>query len=410
MASSCERPFTVIQVIPRLVSGGAERGTVEVAAALAAAGHRAVVVAEGGRMAREIEAVGGVFVAMPVASKSPVQIWRNARALQRLIAREGASLIHARSRAPAWSARMAARRTGIPFVTTFHGLYGAGNALKRMYNGVMVAGDAVIAVSQFIAQHIREHYPQAAERVRVIARGVDLTHFVDQVPSRMRLEAQLRAWSAVDDCRRIILMPARISSTKGHDVLIAALKLLRQRRDDFVCICPGDDDGRGRYRAGLDAAVRAAGLEGCVRFPGHTRDMPAAYAAAHTVVIPSTRPEPFGRICVEAQAMGRPPVAAAHGGACETVEDGVTGFLVAPNDPAALADGLDRALSQDDAQRAAMAEAGKRRVRDLYRTDKMCADTLELYASLIREARVGVPLPQSMTRARKTLRLTVPET
>ncbi len=355
-------------------------------------------------MEREVIAAGGEIVHLPVATKSPLGIWRNARAIAALIKQHNVDVVHARSRAPAWSAYFAAKRCNVPFVTTYHGLYKSRSPLKRWYNSVMARGAAVIAVSQFIGQHVAQTYPKAAARVFVIPRGVDLTHFLDSPISRLRLESLLRAWHLTEDTRRVILMPGRISATKGHGVLIDALALLRQQRDDFVCVCVGDNDGKNKYAKRLEQRIMASGLSGCVRFPGHTPDMPAAYALSDVVVVPSTRPEAFGRVPVEAQALARPVVAAAHGGACETIVHGVTGFLVEPHSAIALADGLEAALSMDEEQRCAMAQAGLNSVLAIYRTDRMCKQTLEVYEQVIRGGRNTMP-PQMQSEPLTTPRL-----
>lgn len=377
--------LTVIQVIPRLDSGGAERGAVDVVRALVQAGHRAIIIAEGGRLVKEVLGHGGEFIAMPVASKSPLQIWKNAKHLEQIIKETGASLIHARSRAPAWSAYLASKRTGIPFVTTYHGLYKAKSTFKKWYNGIMAKGDAVIAVSHFIGDHIAANHPYAQGKVTVIPRGVDTARYVAGGVSRLRIEAMIKSWGLSDDLRRIILLPGRVSRIKGHLVLVEATHLLLKKRSDFVCVCLGDDQGKEDYNKELEKTIRKYNLQPYIRFVGHTLDMPAAYAVSDVVVVPSTRPEAFGRIPIEAQIMGRPVIAAAHGGACETIQDKVTGFLVPPSDAKAMAESMDYVLDMSDEEKIQMARLGRQSVEELYQVDKMCASTLTVYQNIVQK-------------------------
>ncbi len=361
---------TVLQVLPALEAGGVERGALEIAAALREAGARPLVVSSGGRMAAGL---GADHIALPVHTKNPAGLWRNAGRLKELIEREGVDLVHARSRAPAWSARSAARRAGVPFVTTFHGAYGARSAAKRAWNRIMVRGDLVIAVSDFIAAHMREIYACPPERIRVVHRGIDAATFdPGAVPARER--AALRAAWGVPEGARAVLLPGRLTRLKGHAVLIEAMRLLGD--PELVAVFVGSDRDRDAYRRELEALAR--GLP--VRFAGQVDDMPAAYAASDAVVSASVQPESFGRVLAEAGAMGLPVVASDHGGAREIVVRGDTGWLVPPGDPAALAGGIRSALAA-----AGPALAGRARAHVLARFTLagMCAGTLGVYAELL---------------------------
>lgn len=374
--------LTVLQVVPRLDTGGVERGTVDVAAAVVAAGGRALVVSAGGRMEVELKRAGAEHVAMPVDRKSPGRILRNAGRLAGLIRREKVDIVHARSRAPAWSARAAARRAGVPFVTTFHGIYGTGFPLKKAWNRIMTAGDRTIAVSDYVAGHIRQRYRVPAGRIAVIHRGVDLDLFDVRAVSEARIVQLAEAWHLPDGAQ-VAMLPGRFTRLKGHAVLIDALALMQ--RKGAVALLIGADAGRPGYRDEMLKRVQRRGLEGAVRFVGHCNDMPAAYMLADVVVSASTQPEAFGRIAAEAQAMGRPAIATDHGGARETVIPGETGWLVPPGDAAALARALDAALSLTGAERARMAEAAVANVRRNFSKQAMTARTLALYAELARE-------------------------
>jgi glycosyltransferase involved in cell wall biosynthesis len=373
------RPLTVLQVLPRLVVGGAERGTVDVAIAIQRAGGVALVASEGGPMAREFERAHARHITLPLATKNPFKIWRNARRLTRLIRAEGVDIIHARSRAPAWSARWAARRAGIPFVTTFHDTYKSGSGGKRAYNSVMAKGDRVIAISEYIANYLRDTFGLGADVLRTIPRGIDIERFSPERVSAERKVILARAWNLPDD-RPIILMPARLSRKKGHAVLIQALA--RLGRKDVCCIMVGDDGRATGYRRELFNLIRSLDLGGVVRLFPPTAELPAAYSLADVVVAPSVAPEGFGRVPVEAQAMGRPTIASDLGGFRETVIDGVTGLLVPPGDAGKLAEAIATALALTPEERATVAAEGMRNVRATFARDRMCAATLAVYREL----------------------------
>lgn len=371
----------ILQVLPRLETGGVERGTIEIAEALRAAGARPIVVSAGGQMERELDRMDAVHVRLPVHSKNPLTMWRNVEALAEVIRRYDVKLVHARSRAPAWSARAAARRCGVPFVTTFHGAYNRGPfGIKGGYNAVMASGDRVIAISQFIARHVQEFYRVPQSRIRVIPRGVDLDRFDPARVSPERMIALATQWRLREDLP-VVMLPGRLTRWKGQQTLIEALA--RLGRKDLVCLLVGSDQGRTRYRERLEAMVAAKGLQGVVHIVNGCNDMAAAYLLCDYVVSASTDPEAFGRVIVEAQAMGRPVIASRHGGALETVTPGETGWLVAPADPNELAQAIATALDTPAAERARMAEACRTQARETYSRALMCSRTLAVYAELL---------------------------
>ncbi len=295
---------TILQIIPRLDAGGAERTTIDVAAALVRAGARALVASEGGRLASELQAVGGVLTPFPAATKNPLSMALNVPRLARLIEEEQVDLVHARSRAPAWVALGACRKTRRPFVTTYHGAYSGRSSLKLRYNSVMARGDVVIANSQFTADAIERLYPFARGRLLVIARGTDLGRFAPSAVDRGRVLRLRESWGVAPH-ERVVLLAARLTEWKGQRVLIEAARLLKERGlADVRYVLAGDTQGRDAYARDLDARIRRAGLEGVVLRVGHCVDMPAALVAASVVAVPSTAPEAFGRSAVEAQAMG----------------------------------------------------------------------------------------------------------
>jgi len=377
----------VLQVLPRLVAGGVERGTVDVAAALVAAGWNAIVASAGGPMVRELQRAGAIHVTLPLASKNPLVIRANIARLAALITSHNVDIVHARSRAPAWSARYAAKRTGRHLVTTMHNVYGEGSALKRRYNSVMAAGERVIAISGFVAEHAMKVYGVAAERLRVIPRGVDLLRFDPDRVTPDRLIALIKPWRLPDGVP-VVLLPGRLTRWKGHHTLIEAVGQLE--RPDVHAVILGSGDAR--YRRELEAAVAKSPAATRFRFIEDCADIAAAYMLADVVVSASTSPEGFGRVIVEAQAMGRQVIATAHGGALETIIDGETGWFYPPGDAAALANALTYVLEQDSATRVAMARREVAHVRTHFSSALMTQRTLAVYEEL-------VPQPAAATAA-----------
>ncbi|TPG55652.1 glycosyltransferase [Roseomonas nepalensis] len=370
-------PPTVLQVLPALGAGGVERGTVEIARALVEAGGQALVASAGGPLLPALEAAGGRHVLLPLDRKNPAALPLQAAALRRLVLSEGVGLVHARSRFPAWAALLAARASGVPFVTTYHGSYNEGFPGKRLYNSVMARGDRVIAISEHIAALVRARHGVGPDRLRVIPRGVDPARFDPAAVDLARLEALRRAWG-LPGGRPVVLLPGRLTRWKGQAVLLRAAALLPEPRP--VIVLAGDAQGRDAYRAELEAL--AAGLGATVRLPGPVEDMPAALLLADLVVHASTEAEAFGRTVIEAQAMGRPVIASDLGGPRETVEEGVTGWRVPPGDPAALAAAIARALARPAEARAAMAAAARAAVLTRYTTRAMQDATLAVYREL----------------------------
>lgn len=385
------RPIKVLQVIPQLETGGAERTTVDIAAALAEAGDEALVVSEGGRLVPELEAVGGRHVTMPAGTKSPGGLIANARRLAALIRREDVDIVHARSRAPAWSALWAARRTGRRFVTTYHGAYNEGSRLKNLYNSVMARGDAVIANSEYTAALIAERHPFAARRIVTVHRGVDLSRFAEDAGARG--EALRRSWDVAPD-RPILLNVARLTAWKGQEVLIEALGRLAADAPalDAVCVLAGDDQGRTDYRDRLVRRAEALGVADRLRIVGHVDDVPGALAAASVGVQPSIEPEAFGRAAVEVQAAGLPVVVADLGAVRETVlaapeadASHRTGWRVPPGDAAALAAAMHEALTLPPEERAEIGRRGRIHADANFSLGAMKTKTLRVYHSLLED-------------------------
>jgi glycosyltransferase involved in cell wall biosynthesis len=378
---------TVLQILPSLETGGVERGTVEIVQALRAAGWNPLVASSGGVMVREVERNGGTHIEMPVDSKNPLVMARNISRIAKLIRRHNIDIVHVRSRAPAWSALRATRRTNIPFVTTFHGNYGAKSSLKRWYNSVMARGDRVIAISEFIGEQVRNRYGADPAKIRIIPRGVDTGLFDPAAVSAQRVIQLAEQWRLPDDAR-VVMLPGRLTRWKGHRVLIEAIARLEDRTG-LRCILVGGDQGRAAYVRELENEISRRNLQNIVQLAGDCRDMAAAFMLADVVVSTSIEAEAFGRVIVEAQAMGRPVIATDHGAARETVAQRETGWLVPPGDAGALAVALREALSLDGPTREALANRVINNVRADYTKELMCARTLVVYEELLADKNGG---------------------
>jgi len=370
----------ILQVLPSLVTGGVERSTIEITQAISEAGWVPLVASAGGRLVAAVERAGGRHITLPLASRNPLTIWRNARLLATVTRAQQVAIVHARSRAPAWSAWLACRRTGTHFVTTYHGTYNEDLPFKRRYNAVMARGERVIVASRFIAGLIAAQHQADPARIRIIPRGVDLRVFDPDAVSDDRRAPLARAWRLPEGAT-VVLLPGRLTSWKGQAVLIDALARLSRR--DVFGVLVGSDQGRRHYATGLVRQAEAVGIADRLRLTGECDDMPAALSLADVVVHASTRPEAFGRVVIEAQAMGRPVIASDLGGPVETVEDGITGWRVPPGDADALAAAIETALALPAEQRAALGDHARAAVLGGYTVGAMQAATLAVYREVI---------------------------
>lgn len=370
----------VLQVLPALETGGVARGAIDVAASLAQAGGTSLVASAGGPLVYDLEKIGLRHITLPLNSKNPLVMHRNAGELTSLIYDNKINIVHARSRAPAWSALYAARRAGAQFVTTYHGTYNSGSGLKKLYNSVMTRGVRTIAISDFIAGHVQDIYRVEAPRLVTIPRGINTENFDPANVSAERVIQLVNAWRLPDGVP-VIMLPGRLTRWKGQAVLIKALA--RMERRDLCCVLVGSDQGRTRYRSELEELTSSLGLGEIVRIVDHCRDMAAAYMLADVVVSASTDPEAFGRVTAEAQAMGRPVVATEHGASRETIVPDRTGWLVPPNNPDALARALEVALNIDAPTRQALADQARRHVVENLTVELMCERTLAVYDSIV---------------------------
>ncbi|MCE7886553.1 MAG: glycosyltransferase [Alphaproteobacteria bacterium PRO2] len=381
----------IMQIIPELGPGGAEQGCIDIAAELVASGAQAIIVSHGGSRVHELSRFGAVHINLPVHSKNPIIMWQNVLRLRQIIRRYNVNIVHARSRAPAWSAMQACKKTNAHFITTCHAPYNIAGESKRFYNSSIARGERVIAISETVAQYLRDNYRLDNSKIRVIPRGIALEKFHPTAVTPERLIALSREWR-VPDGANIIMMPGRITRWKGHPVLIEAIARLGRR--DIFCVMIGSDQGRSEYRRELEESISNKGLSGRVRIVDHCNDMPSAYMLATVVVSASTDPEGFGRVPVEAQAMGRPIIASDHGGAQETILRGETGWLVKPGDPAALEAAIHEALALNPTQRAILATRAMAHVAANFTREQMADRTLNVYAELLQGKLMAAPAPQ----------------
>lgn len=347
----------VLQLIPSLMGGGAERTVVDMVKAIVKAGGKAVVASQGGRLVAEIEALGGVHITLPLASKNPFVMMRNAFRLKKVLQEQRVTLVHARSRAPAWSGLFAARMAHVPFITTYHGLYKANSRLKRFYNSVMVRGRITIANSSFTANHIAARYGEV--KMRVINRGVDIDVFT---PQNLPLSS-----------RPLLVLPARLTKGKGHMLTLEALTGLSPRpKLAFV--------GEGDLKSALIAQVSRLNLQQDVEFMGHVSNMPAILNQATLVLAPSTVIESFGRVPIEAGACGKVCVVSRLGGLTTTVIAGETGFFCEAGDALSLKTAIEQALKVD---LAAMGEVARKHIAQNFSLKQMCDATIAVYQEIL---------------------------
>lgn len=368
--------MNVLQIVPELNAGGVERTTVEIAEALYQAGHVPHVATRGGRLEKDLGAFKTQLHIYTKADKNPLHLPHHVSRLKNIIRRHAIDIVHARSRAPAWPALIAAQQTGVPFITTYHGIYNAKTPLKRFYNSVMARGDHIIANSDFTRSHIITTHGTEPQKITTIYRAVDLKRFDPQTLKPMDIKSLRASWH-IDDSQTVVLLPGRITRWKGQHI---AVKALAHLPDTCILVCLGDAQGRQDYVDSLWQNARALGVDTRLRLPGHSENMPTALAAADIVVSASIEPEAFGRIAVEAQAMGKPIIATAIGGSLETIAPHISGQLVSPEDPEDLAHGIRHVLSSLGHYNAQDMRA---RVREKFSKTALQSQTLQIYTDIL---------------------------
>jgi glycosyltransferase involved in cell wall biosynthesis len=372
---------TILQILPNLKQGGVERGTIEMAKAIVDAGGTAIVVSGGGAMVAQLQRIGVEHIMLPVGSKNPLRWPSIRRKLRQIMTDNNIDLVHVRSRAPAWIAIPAAKVLKIPVVTTVHGRFKATNMFKKYYNSIMMRADRIIAISDYVSDLITKQFPKAADKITIIHRGVDVDLFN---PKAVNAQRTINAADKlnVDENKKIIMLPARPTLWKGQEVMIAAMAKLTHK--DAVLILVGAGAGRDAFQSKLMAVIASHNMQGRVILAPETNDMPAAMMLADVVVMPSLTPEPFGRVAIEAQAMGRPVVAFDHGGAVESIIAGTTGWLAKPADVDDLAAAVDTALSLKPRARQQYSKRARQHVLDDFTTDLMKSKTLTIYRKLLK--------------------------
>ena len=374
----------ILQVAPELSAGGVERTVLEVTEAIVEAGGRALLASRGGRLEAEFERLGGELFRMDVKSRNPLTIRINEGKLRQIIREEKVDLVHARSRAPAWSAYAAAKAESVPFVTTYHGAYSGISGLKRAYNSVMAKGDIVIANSNWIADHICQVHQTPADRIVTIPRGVDLAEFDPKAVAPARVDAIRQSWGLLGDKRLTLFLPGRLTEWKGQGLAIDAFAALApDERAGMVLVLAGDPQGRDHYVDALQNKIAGLDLERSVIIVPHIGDMAAAYLASDIVLAPSTRPEAFGRVAAEAAAMERPVIVSDHGGGRETVIEYETGARVQPGDARALSGALRAMIGLGPTVRASMGAAGRAHVLRHFSKRGLQTATLTVYKRLL---------------------------
>jgi len=388
-AHDAHASIAVLIAVPTLDVGAADAGAVELVRILCAAGHRVTVVSRAGRLVADVTAAGGEFVPLDVASNNPIVMLRNAVTLTRLARERNCGVIHALGRAGAWSAFIAARLRGIPFVTSWYKGFREQNVLKRWYNSIMALGDRVIASSEQIAQLINDRYGTAWDKIAVVPCGVDLDRFNPETVTRERIEAMRTAWGVKRDTK-VILITGRILRRKGHHVVVKAVRRLKDTGlKDFLCVFVGEDRGRTRYTGELWDLVLTTGTMDVIRMAAPVSDMPAAYAAASVVVSAAVQPEGVQRAILEAQAMARPVIVSDLGAGPDVVltaptvpESRVAGFRFPANDDAALAATLLRLFSMPEQNRATIGRRGRDWVLGHFNDKIIAEQTLRLYGEI----------------------------
>jgi glycosyltransferase involved in cell wall biosynthesis len=396
-------PIAVLIVVPTLDGGAADTGAVELVRILSGAGHRATVVSRAGRLVADVATAGGEFVPLDVSSNNPVVILRSAFILARMARERQCAAIHALGRAAAWSAFIAARLCGIPFLTGWYKGFREQNIFKRLYNGIMARGDYVVASSEQIAQLINDRYGTPWEKITVVPCSIDLERFNPESVTRERIEAMRAAWGVRRDTK-VILITGRILRRKGHHVVVKAVKRLKEMGlRNFLCVFVGEDRGRTRYTGELWDLVLTTGTMDVIRMASPVADMPAAYAASSVVVSAAVQPEGVQRAILEAQAMARPVIVSDLGAGTDVVltapavpESRIAGFRFHAGDDAALAAALLRLFSMPEPNRATIGRRGRDWVLSHFNAGTVTEQTLVLYGQIakLRAAAIAAPAKQ----------------
>ncbi len=377
----------VLQVIPKLGYGGAETGCYDIAHYLPENGCKSFIVTSGGELLKFVDKNKVKVFRLPVQSKNPILILINAIILTFIILFNNISIIHARSRAPAWSCLIASKITSRKFVTTFHGTYNFKSSLKKLYNSVMVRSDLIIAGSNFIFSHIKENYSNylnQKKKLLVVFRGINVDYFDPTTKLETEEKKLLKQWEIEKD-KKIILLPGRLTTWKGQEVFIEAINLVNIELgyEAFYAVILGSDQGRDLYKKKLIRLSEQYRLSKQLRFIDHCKDMALAYKVSDIIVSASIEPEAFGRVSVEAQSMEKPIIASNIGGSNETVVDEKTGYLFKAGDAKSLSQKILKTLTIDETQLKLIGIEGRKNIVQKFNVEKMCFSTYSEYKRLI---------------------------
>jgi len=377
----------VLQVIPKLGYGGAETGCYDIAHYLSEKDCGSFIATSGGQLLKFVKKSKVKVFRLPVHSKNPVLIIFNTLILSILILFNGINIVHARSRAPAWSCFFACFLTRSKFVTTFHGTYNFKNYLKKIYNSVMLRSLLTIAGSNFIFDHINDKYKEFLNRkkkLRVIFRGINIDYFNSKNVSILKQEKLKKEWE-ISPGKMVILLPGRLTYWKGQEKFIEALNILIEdfNQSNFQAVILGSDQGRKVYKKKLINLTQRYRMSQKIKFINHCNEMPVAYSLADMVVSASIEPEAFGRVAVEAQSMGKPIIASDIGGSKETILKGKSGFLYKHDDPRELAKALNTIIELDPEALITMGNEGRKNISKKFDVETMCDSTLREYKKLL---------------------------
>lgn len=382
MVKGKEEKPVVLQVLPELQHGGVEWGTVQVAEALQQKGYTNFVASAGGRLTYELDKMKVKHFTLPLKTKNPVKLYKNSIKLAEIIKENGINIVHARSRAPAWSAYWAAKRAGVRFMTTFHGTYGLGpKGIKKFYNRVMTYGQLVIAISKHIKRHILDNYQISESKIRLIPRCVDIDKFSPKLVTQERIIRAIADNNLPED-RPIISLIGRITRWKGQHILVEAMSMLKSK--DAYALIVGSDQGRVKYTEELKKTAEKLGVADRIQFIGESFDIPALLMVSDIVLSTAIEPEAFGRAAIEGQAMGKIVLASNIGGSLENVIDGVSGKLFQSNNAKALAEAIDWALSLPAKEKKKISAAAIKNVHDNFTKQIMCDKTIAVYDELLK--------------------------
>jgi len=377
----------VLQVIPKLGYGGAETGCYDLAHYLPENNCLSYIVTSGGELLKFIDKKKVKLIKLPVHSKNPILMFLNSIALIFIILFYNISIVHARSRAPAWSCLLATKITRRKFVTTFHGTYNFKNSIKKFYNSVMVRSNLVIAGSNFIFSHIKDNYSKYLnfkKKFLVIFRGINVDYFDPSATLGTEENDLLSKWGMTRD-KKLVLMPGRLTKWKGHEIFIEALNFVNKELgyQPFYAVILGSDQGRDIYTKKLKRLCEQYRLTSQLKFIDHCKNMPLAYKISDLVVSASTEPEAFGRVAIEAQSMEKPIIASDIGGSNETIINNVTGFLFESNNSASLGKKLIEALNLDESRLKSIGVEGRKNIIKKFNVEKMCFSTYSEYKKLL---------------------------